>query len=184
MCYDHEGGGSEIRSLRQSCRCFVVRQSNERLVHSCGCRLVDWRLRQHRGSSSSTKRARSRQSLKVRETVPSSAGLNWHIAAHMIKGSGRFGIVVSLQGYSIPVRANVVTSDLIRSFVGSERRGACERRSSSGRLRRSQNWNYRRLRTSSARRTQVMELSYAVEEASPPSRGWSTDAPPMYPELQ
>ena len=28
---------------RQSCRCFVVRQSNERLVQSCGCRLVDWR---------------------------------------------------------------------------------------------------------------------------------------------
>ena len=29
---------------------------------------------------------------------------------------------------------------MIRPFVGSERRGACERRSSSGRLRRSQNW--------------------------------------------
>ena len=39
--------------------------------------------------------------------------------------------MVSVQGYSIPVRASVVTSDLIRPFVGSERRGACERRSSS-----------------------------------------------------
>ena len=38
--------------------------------------------------------------------------------------------------------------------------------------------------TSSARRMQVIELSYPVEEASPPSRGWSTDAPSMYPELQ
>ena len=72
---------------RQSCRCFVGRQSNAKLVHSCGCRLVDWRWRQHRGSSSSTKRARSKQSLKVRETVPSSAGLNWHIATHVIRGS-------------------------------------------------------------------------------------------------
>ena len=96
----------------------------------------------------------------------------------------RFGIVVSLQGFSISVRASVETSDLIRPFVASERRGACERRSSSGRLRRSPNCNYRRLRTSSARRMQVMELSYPVEEASPPSRGWSTDAPSMYPELQ
>ena len=72
---------------RQSCRCFVVRQSDEMLVHSNGCRFVDWRQGQHRGSSSLSNRARSKQSLKVRETVPSSAGLNWHIAAHMIRGS-------------------------------------------------------------------------------------------------
>ena len=82
---------------------------------------------------------------QMRETEPSSAELNWHIAAHIIRGSSsrrgreRFGIVVSLQGYSIPVRASVETSGLIRPFVGSERRGACERRSSSGRLRRSRN---------------------------------------------
>ena len=74
----------------------------------------------------------------------------------------RLGIVVSLQGFSISVRTSVETSDLIRPFVASERRGTCERRSSSGRLRRSPNWNYRRLRTSSARRMQVMELSYPV----------------------
>ena len=32
-----------------------------------------------------------------------------------------FSIVESLQGYSIPVRARVETSDFIRPFVGSER---------------------------------------------------------------
>ena len=39
----------------------------------------------------------------------------------------RFDIVVSMQVYSIPVRASVEESDLVRPFVGSERRGACER---------------------------------------------------------
>ena len=88
--------------------------------------------------------------MKVHETVTSSTELNGHIAAHMTRGSRS---------------RRVETSDLIRPFVGSEKRGACER------LRRIQIWNYRRLQTSSARRMQVMELSYPVEEASPPSRG-------------
>ena len=99
----------------------------------------------------------------------------------------------SQQGHAVLVRSEVERLEAYgvrEEFTAwcktqtSERRGACERRSSNGRLRRSQNWNCRRLQTSSARRMQVMELSYPVEEASPPSRGWGTDAPSMYPELQ
>ena len=187
MCYDHEGAGAEIRSLEQNpmeTELQMLRRETEQREACSKLRMQVGRLEVEAASRvEQLNNARQIQPKleDARDSVQQRGAELAHRGSYDQRQWQTWKIVVSLQGYSIPVRASVETSHLIRPF---ERRGACERRSSSERLRRSQNWNYCRLRTSSARRMQVMELSYPVEEALPPSRGWSTDAPSMYPELQ
>ena len=86
----------------EGCRCFVVRQSNERLVHSEACsqlRMQIGRL-EVEAASRVDQLNKARQIQARRETVPISAGLKWHIAAHMIRvSSSRRGREIRHRGF-------------------------------------------------------------------------------------
>ena len=126
MCYDHEGAGSEIRSLGQNpteTELQMLRCETEQRDACSQLRMQIGRLEVEAASRvEQLNKAREIQaSLKVRETVPSSAGLNWHIAAHVIRGSSsRRGREIRHRGFPAVVfhslRASVETSDLIKPF--------------------------------------------------------------------
>ena len=91
----------------------------------------------------------------------------------------RFGIVVSLQGYSIPARASVEASDLIRPVVESERRGVRE-----AELHREAQTQPKLKLPSVADIQCTQNAGHAVVIPSGGGIAASTDAPPMYRELQ